>query len=107
MMKPEPDTSRLGCSLPRAVARRSAVLGTKKVSGVPDLLVEILSPSSGKRDRTLKRDRYERAGVREYWLVDREARVVQQFVLRGGNYREPIVCSERLVAACSAASSST
>lgn len=73
-----------------------AVLGTKKVTGVPDLLVEILSPSSGKRDRTLKRDRYERAGVREYWLVDREARVVQQFVLRGGVYSEPLTCAEHL-----------
>jgi Uma2 family endonuclease len=37
---------------------------------VPDLIVEILSPSTARRDRGLKRDIYERNGVREYWLVD-------------------------------------
>jgi Uma2 family endonuclease len=45
---------------------------------VPDLVVEILSPKTASRDRTAKRSAYERAGVREYWLVDpRQCEVVQ------------------------------
>ncbi len=42
----------------------------QKVRGAPDLVVEILSPSSADKDRGLKRDLYGRHGVTEYWLVD-------------------------------------
>ena len=66
------------------------VIRGKKITGVPDLLVEILSPSTRRRDLRLKRLRYERAGVREYWIVDRNARAVSQFVLRDGTYDPPI-----------------
>lgn len=44
---------------------------------VPDLVVEILSPSTAGRDRVRKRRIYERNGVREYWLVDPRARTIQ------------------------------
>ncbi|WP_276355533.1 Uma2 family endonuclease [Cohnella caldifontis] len=57
------------------------------VFGVPDLLVEILSDSTGSRDKTLKKSLYERAGVKEYWLVDPIYRTVDQFVLEDGRYR--------------------
>lgn len=40
------------------------------VRGAPDLVVEILSPSTASRDEILKRDLYQRHGVREYWLVE-------------------------------------
>lgn len=39
------------------------------VRGAPDLVIEVLSPATAGRDRVLKRDLLERAGVREYWLV--------------------------------------
>lgn len=44
--------------------------------GAPDLVIEILSPSTAHRDRTEKRELYERFGVKEYWLVDLEQRSI-------------------------------
>ena len=38
--------------------------------GAPDLVIEVLSPSTKKKDMNLKRDKYQRAGVREYWMID-------------------------------------
>ena len=49
---------------------RAHLLTAKNLQGAPDLVVEILSPSTRPRDERLKRDLYERAGVDEYWLVD-------------------------------------
>ncbi len=49
--------------------------------GAPDLIVEILSPSTSLRDHREKFNRYERAGVREYWLVDPANRLVTVFIL--------------------------
>lgn len=43
------------------------------VEGAPDFVVEIVSPSTGRADRGLKRDLYARYGVAEYWLVDPDA----------------------------------
>lgn len=40
------------------------------VIGAPDLIIEILSPSTAGRDKVLKLNRYRQAGVREYWIVD-------------------------------------
>ncbi|MEX0867026.1 MAG: Uma2 family endonuclease, partial [Pirellulales bacterium] len=57
-----------------------------KIKGVPDLLIEILSPSTREYDRTLKRKRYEAAGVPEFWLVDPENHTVEQLILRDGKY---------------------
>jgi Uma2 family endonuclease len=67
-------------------ANRS-IIGSRKLTGAPDLLVEILSPGTRDHDRRRKKARYERAGVREYWIVDPVARVVEQFVLRERRYR--------------------
>ncbi len=45
--------------------------------GAPDLVVEVLSPATQARDRGYKRTCYARHGVREYWLVDPDARMVE------------------------------
>lgn len=52
--------------------------------GVPDLIAEVLSPRTRRRDRTTKMDAYRDAGVSEYWLVDPNARTVEVYVLRPG-----------------------
>ena len=52
--------------------------------GAPDLIIEILSPSSRRHDRLVKLNLYQRAGVREYWIVDPENRAVQVFLRDGG-----------------------
>ena len=49
---------------------RGRFLTEKNLQGPPDLVIEILSPSTRSRDERLKRDLYERVGVQEYWLVD-------------------------------------
>ena len=49
---------------------RRGIVGEKQVTGAPDLMVEILSPSTAHRDRGIKLDLYARRGVREYWIVD-------------------------------------
>lgn len=46
----------------------------------PDMVVEVLSPSTEGRDRGIKFDSYEQAGVNEYWLVDTERESVEQYV---------------------------
>jgi Uma2 family endonuclease len=52
----------------------------------PDLVVEVLSPSTAKIDRSTKFDDYEAHGVGEYWLVDAEKNVVEQYVLTDARY---------------------
>lgn len=52
------------------------ILTEKNVQGAPGLVIEILSPSTRKRDLTLKRQLFDREGVREYWIVDPEANTV-------------------------------
>lgn len=68
------------------LGRTRPVAGATKLRVVPDLLVEVLSPSTRRHDQQRKRERYERAGVREYWLVDPEACHITQLVLRKGAY---------------------
>ncbi len=49
--------------------------------GAPDMIVEILSPSTRRHDRLVKLNLYQKAGVREYWIVDPDMRSVQVFLL--------------------------
>lgn len=54
--------------------------------GAPDMIVEILSPSTARHDQVTKLEKYRQAGVREYWLVSPQARSVQVNVLKDGAY---------------------
>lgn len=54
--------------------------------GAPDLVIEILSPSSRRHDRLTKFNLYRRAGVREYWIVDPSDQSVQSFLLENNAY---------------------
>ena len=57
-----------------------------RYEGAPDLVVEILSPSSRKKDMILKLQKYQNAGVREYWIVDPEKRAVTVHFFDTENY---------------------
>jgi Uma2 family endonuclease len=76
------------------LSSRSHIFTPTKVKGVPDLLVEILSPSSVDYDRTLKMKLYQRTGVREYWIVDPTGHTLEQLVLNDGTYQSRTVSDE-------------
>lgn len=57
-------------------SERVGLLGERGLPAAPDLVVEISSPHTRRRDLGVKRDRYEQAGVGEYWFVDLDAEQV-------------------------------
>lgn len=59
------------------------------VRGAPDWVLEVLSPSTAAHDQIAKRRTYERAGVREYWLVHPGDRTLTVYVLENGQYGRP------------------
>ena len=58
--------------------------------GAPDLIVEVLSPSTQRHDRLVKYNLYQQAGVREYWIVSPEERVAQVFLLGEHRFYVPV-----------------
>ena len=68
------------------LSAKQKIITPSKIKGVPDLLVEIISPSSLDNDRVLKKSLYQRAGVAEYWIVDPFEHTVDQLVLVNGAY---------------------
>lgn len=70
------------------VARdRLSIVTMKGVEGAPDLVIEILSPTTIKADRTTKARLYARHGIRHYWIVDPESRTLEAYELAGDVYR--------------------
>jgi Uma2 family endonuclease len=74
---------------------RSGVVSQRGVESAPDLIVEVLSPSTASRDRILKRERYQHFGVPEYWVVDPVAREILVY-RASGDLSRPEVSRERL-----------
>ena len=56
------------------------------IHGVPDMVAEVFSRSTMKRDVSVKKDVYERNGVKEYWLIDPWSENIQVYLLRDGKY---------------------
>jgi Uma2 family endonuclease len=65
---------------------RASVTTEKNIQGAPDLVVEILSESTAKTDRTTKLKLYARYGVAEYWVIDPVANSVEIYRLVPGGY---------------------
>lgn len=63
-----------------------ARIGEQVIDGPPDLVVEVLSPGSARRDLVAKRELYARFGVPEYWIVDSEASSIEVLVVDRGSY---------------------
>jgi Uma2 family endonuclease len=70
------------------LAARTRMITPTKIKGVPDLVVEILSPSTASNDLALKRQLYERTGVAEYWIADPDNHTLTQLVLVDGRYAD-------------------
>jgi len=58
----------------------------KRCNGAPDMTIEILSPSTSKHDLLTKLVKYQKAGVREYWIVDPDSEIVNVHLLENGHY---------------------
>jgi Uma2 family endonuclease len=67
-------------------------LDRRGVRGAPDFAVEVLSPSTASHDHVRKRRVYERAGVKEYWLVHPTDRMVTIYKLENGEFGKPEYC---------------
>ncbi|HVR97759.1 MAG TPA: Uma2 family endonuclease [Thermoanaerobaculia bacterium] len=72
---------------------RLRIIGEDNVEGAPDLVIEILSDSTRRRDEGAKRRLYERYGVLEYWLIDPKRRAVSVLRRAGAGFGTPEVLS--------------
>ena len=69
-------------------ADRASIIGEKFISAAPDLVVEVLSPSTEDRDRTLKMKLYARAGVRELWIADTKEKKIEVLINSADGFRQ-------------------
>jgi Uma2 family endonuclease len=71
----------------------AGIIQRRAIFGTPDLLVELISPSSVRRDRYEKKDLYARFGVKEYWIGDPANKALEILTLKEGRY-ELHCCAE-------------
>lgn len=67
---------------------RAGIISARGLEGAPDLVVEVLSPKTAARDRTIKLRRYAAAGITHYWIVDPEARSIETYRLGEQGYAQ-------------------
>lgn len=60
-------------------------ISDKAIEGAPDIIIEVVSPSSRKHDTFVKFNLYQYYGVKEYWIIDLEAEVIYQYILNEKN----------------------
>ena len=72
-------------------------LDGKRCNGAPDLIIEVLSPSYKKHDMFIKLKVYQKAGVREYWIVDPEEKTTAVHILTDGKYTIDVYDEESVV----------
>lgn len=75
---------------------REHIIQKHGMIGAPDLVVEVLSETTARRDRGIKRERYAAYGVPEYWLVDLDAKRIEVLRLAGGDLRRAEVATDFL-----------
>lgn len=61
-------------------------IGERRLEGPPDLIVEVFSPGTVRRDKTAKFRLYQRHGVREYWMIDPFEQYVEVYALIEGKF---------------------
>ena len=75
---------------------KSHLLKSKGLCGSPDLVIEVLSRSTRKYNFTMKKDIYEKYGVKEYWLIDPETKNATGFLLKKGTYGAPLIMRSKI-----------
>ena len=69
-------------------SENQSIIGKNAIQGVPDLIVEIVSPSSTFYDTIEKKDIYRKYGVKEYWIIFPDEKVIEVLSLEKGEYLE-------------------
>jgi Uma2 family endonuclease len=77
--KPQPD-------LVFVSNEKKSIITNDGIIGIPDVIVEIISPTSVIRDRIEKKNLYERMGVKEFWLVDPQYAAIEIYTLQNNRY---------------------
>ena len=77
--------------------RREEIASAERITGAPDLIIEIVSPGSEneRRDRVAKRQLYGKYGVKEYWVVDPLQRTIEIYARVGRNLKLRTVMREQ------------
>ena len=86
------DTDVLKPDLSFVSKERAHILTYANIQGAPDLVVEILSPSTARRDWGVKRELYAKHGVKEYWVADPANKTVWVMLLNGGILEIQQIC---------------
>ena len=78
-------------------AKNLSVIQDGRVRGIPDLIVEVLSPGTEDHDKVKKRKVYERCGVKEYFIVDPFTKQVITYYLKGKKFEEQKAVKAKIV----------